>query len=133
MTKCYLKRNSNYSKTGKARNEHRSILKGPEFNFPQKYPKTLSRALSQAAETAQSIVFLDDRGEEKSVTYKSLKENAEQVLASLQKMGVQPGKAVVLQLDGLEEFLTSFFLVYTILVSIKLFLSFSSGTDSFNK
>ena len=99
---------SGYSKKNDAKSDQGSILKGPEFKFPSKYPKTLSRALSQAAETAQSIVFLDDRGEEKPVTYKSLKENAEQVLASLQKMGVQPGKAVVLQLDGLEEFLTSF-------------------------
>ena len=99
---------SDYSKKSNTKSEQRSTLKGPEFKFPPKYPKTLSRALLQAAETSQSIVFLDDRGEEKSVTYKSLKENAEQVLASLQKRGVQPGKAVVLQLDGLEEFLTSF-------------------------
>ena len=99
---------SGYSVQSKQGNNQDSVLKGPDFNFPKKYPKTLSRALSIAAETSQSIVFLDDRGEEKPVTYKKLKQNAEQVLASLQIMGIQPGKAVVLQLDGLEEFLTSF-------------------------
>ena len=96
------------SKKSRSKGEQRSVLKGPDFNFPKKYPKTLSRALIQAAETKQSMIFIDDRGEEKALTYNQLKVNAEQALASLQKMGIQSGRSVVLQLDDLEEFLTSF-------------------------
>ena len=52
---------SNYSKKSKKKGEQLSILKGPDFKFPAKYPKTLSRALLQAAETDASIIFIDDK------------------------------------------------------------------------
>jgi len=60
---------SNYSKSDNSNNEKLSILKGPDFNFPKKYPKTLSRALLQAAETDKTIIFVDDKSEEKSLSY----------------------------------------------------------------
>lgn len=85
-----------------------SILKGPDFNFPKNYPKTLARALMQAAETDKSIIFIDDKGEERSLSYKQLRQRSLMVLASLQQKGATPGLAVILQLDALDEFLISF-------------------------
>ena len=99
---------SHYSKSDNLNNGKLSILKGSDFKFPKKYPKTLSRALLQAAETDKSIIFVDDKSEEKSLSYKQLKLNALHVLASLQQKGAKPGTAVVLQLDALDEFLTTF-------------------------
>ena len=85
-----------------------SVLKGPAFNFPKKYPKTLAQAIIQAANTSNAITFVDERGDETELPYSELKDNALKVLASLQLLGATPGKAVILQLDGLSDFLTAF-------------------------
>lgn len=85
-----------------------SILVGPPLAFPENYPPTLSAALRRAAQTEKLIIFVDDRGSESLLNYRDLLVHATRSLAGLQKLGATPGSKVILQLDGLEEFLTIF-------------------------
>ncbi|MEQ1591121.1 MAG: beta-ketoacyl synthase N-terminal-like domain-containing protein [Thiobacillaceae bacterium] len=85
-----------------------SILEGPPLVFPENYPLTLSAALHSAAHTKKQIVFVDDRGGESTLSYRELLDKATLSLGGLQKLGALPGSKVILQLDGLEEFLVIF-------------------------
>ncbi len=76
--------------------------------FPAHHPSTLSEALIGAARSQKQIVFVNDTGADSTLSYRALLENATHALGGLQKRNAQPGSKVILQLDGLEEFLVAF-------------------------
>ena len=85
-----------------------SMLKGAPLVFPKHYPATLNEALHNAATTKEVIVFVDERGNESTLSYSGLLDRATTALGGLQQLGVVPGGKVILQLDELDEFLISF-------------------------
>ena len=113
-----------------------SILKGTSLQSSADYPTTLTQALKSAADSNKSIIFVNDRTEEKELPYSDLLQQATHALAALQALGAKPGQAVILQLDELEEFLVSFWacvLGKLIPVPVLPFRVANAGDSSFRK
>ena len=113
-----------------------SILKGTPLQASADYPSTLTQALKRAADSNKSIIFVNDRNEEKELPYSDLLQQATHALAALQALGAKPGQAVILQLDELEEFLASFWacvLGKLIPVPVLPFRVANAGDSSFRK
>ena len=85
-----------------------SILKGPPLVFPEDHPTTLVEVLQKAALSSGKLIFVNDKGEECDIPYRNLLQQALQALGALQSLGAKPGRAVILQLDELDEFLITF-------------------------
>lgn len=113
-----------------------AILRGAALQFPDNAPETLTEALSMAAATDQAIVFVNGGNDEDVLSYHDLLQKATTALGALQALGADPGKAVILQLDELDEFLISFWaciLGRLVPVPVLPFRNMDAGDSSFTK
>jgi len=99
---------TNGQATASTPDQEPAVLNGSPLLFADDSPTTLTGALHAAAATAQKMVFVDDTGQERELAFSRLRQQALYALSALQSLGAQPGRAVILQLDELDEFLIAF-------------------------
>jgi non-ribosomal peptide synthetase component E (peptide arylation enzyme) len=86
-----------------------AISYGEPLQYPKDAPKTLGEVLQRAAQqSTKGIVYIQLDGSEKVQSYKELWEDAQRILAGLKKLGLQPQDKVIFQLEGNQDFISTF-------------------------
>jgi len=71
-------------------------------------PSVLAQALKQAATTDKGLVYIQSDHSEVFQSYKDLLLDAQKILSSLRKLGLQPQDKVVFQIESTQDFITAF-------------------------
>ncbi|MCP4104553.1 MAG: AMP-binding protein, partial [Desulfobacteraceae bacterium] len=111
---------------------------GGPLHIPEHAPKTLTRALICTArdQKDQGIIVLQDEDSEVFQSYAELLESAKCILAGLQAQGSEPGDAVILQIENMQDHFSAFWacvLGGIIPLTVAIDTSYSQKTGLVNK
>jgi len=85
-----------------------AITYGGPLKLSANSPSILAEILQTAAQTPQSIVYIQPDKSEKYQSYQDLFLEAQRILHGLRKLGLQPQDKVVLQIESYQDFISAF-------------------------